>query len=66
MSKPTTSVNAAAHAFLKALGDYQAATLDMNRSLERLYGHLYAFGEPLRHIVTTTGAAITPARDRTF
>lgn len=65
MSKPTHSVNAAAHAFLKALGDYQAATLEMNQSLQRLYGHLYDFGEPLKHIVVTTGSAITPARYRT-
>ena len=63
MSKPTYSVNAAAHTFLKALGDYQAATLELNRSLERLYGHLYDFSKPLKHIVVTTGSALSPARD---
>ena len=64
MSKPTCSVNQAAHAFLKALYDYQIATRDMNVSLQRLYGHLYDFGQPLKHIVVTTSAAITPPRDR--
>ena len=62
MSKAAYSVNEAAHAFLKALYDYQCATRDMNVSLQRLYGHLYDFGEPLKHIVVTTGSAITPPR----
>ena len=66
MSKPAHSVNAAAHAFLKALYDYQAATLEMNQSLQRLYGHLYDFSEPLKHIVVTTGSAIIPPRDLTL
>ena len=65
MSRPAHSVNEAAHAFLKALYDYQCATRDMNQSLQRLYSHLYDFGQPLKHIVVTTGAAITPPRDRT-
>ena len=60
MSKPAYSVNEAAHAFLKALYDYQSATLDMNQSLQRLYGRLYDLGEPLKHIVLTTGSATTP------
>ena len=64
MSKSAYSVNEAAHAFLKALHDYQSATRDMNVSLQRLYGHLYDFGQPLKHIVVTTGSAITPPRDR--
>ena len=59
MSKPAYSVNEAAHAFLKALYDYQSATRDMNVSLHRLYGQLYDFGKPLKHIVQTTGSAIT-------
>ena len=62
MSKSAYSVNEAAHAFLKALHDYQSATRDMNVSLQRLYGHLYDFGKPLKHIVVTTGSAITPPR----
>ena len=61
MSKPTYSVNQAAREFLTALGDYQAATLELNRSLERLYGHLYEFSQPLKHIAVTTSAALTPA-----
>jgi hypothetical protein len=63
MSKPTYSVNAAAHTFLQALGAYQVATLELNRSLERLYDHLYEFSQPLKHIVVATGAALTPARE---
>ena len=59
MSKPAYSVNETAHAFLKALYDYQTATRDMNVSLQRLYGQLYDFGKPLKHIVQTTGSAIT-------
>ena len=63
MSRPAYSVNEAAHEFLRALGDYQAATLDMNRSLQRLYGELYDFSKPLKHIVETTGsAALSAAR----
>ena len=65
MSKPAYSVNEAAHVFLKALYDYQCATRDMNVSLQRLYGHLYDFGEPLKHIVRTSAAAITPRREIT-
>ena len=61
MSKPAYSVNQAAHEFLKALGDYQTATLNMNLSLQRLYSHLYDFSKPLKHIVVTTGSAITAA-----
>ena len=64
MSRSAYSVNEAAHAFLKALHDYQSATRDMNVSLQRLYDHLYDFSEPLKHIVVTTGAAITPRRDQ--
>lgn len=63
MNKPAYSVNAAAHTFLQALGDYQVATLELNRSLERLYGHLYEFSQPLKHIVVATGTALTPARE---
>ena len=61
MSKPAYSVNQAAHAFLKALYDYQIATRDMNASLQRLSGLLYDFSKPLKHIVQTTGSATTPA-----
>ena len=62
MSKPRYSVNQAAHEFLTALGDYQAATLDMNRSLLRLFGHLCDFSKPLKHIVVTTGSATAAVR----
>lgn len=58
MSKPTYSVNEAAHAFLTALYDYQSATRDMNVSLQRLCCQLYDFGKPLKHIVQTTGPAL--------
>lgn len=61
MSQPDGSVNEAAHEFLKALCDYQTATRDMNRSLQHLYGQLYDFSQPLKHLVVTTGTAITAA-----
>ena len=61
MRKPAYSVNQAAHAFLKALYDYQLATRDMNTSLQRLSGLLCDFSHPLKHIVHTTGSATTPA-----
>lgn len=61
MSKPACSVNQAAHAFLKALYDYQIATRDMNVSLQRLSGLLYDFSGPLKHIVHTSGSAIAPS-----
>ena len=62
MSKPVHSLNSATSAFLDALCAYQAATLDMNRSLLRLHRLIYAFNEPLKDILATTGAAVIGAR----
>lgn len=62
MSKPAHSLNSATNAFLDALCAYQAATLDMNRSLLRLHRLIYAFNEPLKDILATTGAAVIGAQ----
>lgn len=64
MSKLTHTLGAAIERFLIALHGYQKATLDMNRSLERLNRHQLAFCRPLKTIIETTGSAIAPRNPR--
>lgn len=60
MSKPALSFHQSRDAFLKALHDYHAATLDMNQALHRVTQHTQAFCTPLRHIVQNSGARLAP------
>lgn len=60
MSKPALSFHQSRDAFLKALHDYQAATLEMNRALQRVTQHTHAFCKPLKRIVHNSGSLLAP------
>lgn len=60
MSKPAFSFRESRDAFLKALYDYQKATLDMNRALQQVTQHTHALYKPLKCIVHTSGSMLAP------
>ena len=62
MSKTHITFHESRDAFLKALYDYQEATLDMNRALQRVNQHTHALYTPLKRIVHTSGSMATTNR----
>ncbi|MEI7611896.1 MAG: hypothetical protein WCK63_03245 [Betaproteobacteria bacterium] len=62
MSKKHFTFHESRDAFLKALYDYQEATLDMNRALQRISQQTHALYTPLKRIVHVSGAMVTTNR----
>ncbi|MEI7612245.1 MAG: hypothetical protein WCK63_05015 [Betaproteobacteria bacterium] len=58
MSK--NSFHASREAFIKALHDYQSATLEMNQALQRLTQHNHALYQPLKVVVHSTTSLLSP------
>ena len=57
MSKPAFSFHESRDAFIKALHDYQEATLEMNLALQRMTRHTHALYTPLKSIVRSSGSS---------
>jgi hypothetical protein len=60
MSKARVSFQQAQEQLVNALHEYHAATLEMSLAMQRLTGHTQAFYMPLRKVLCTSGAMITP------
>jgi hypothetical protein len=60
MSKSRVSFQQAQERLVNALHDYQVATLEMSLAMQRLSGHTQAFYTPLKKVLVTSGAMITP------